>query len=96
MGNSTQSRRPCYNHTRSKVTFAGDLIEERHFPIVPFYRPMIQRSVINLHNWEVALSQIGAQQPRIVVPGHGNLGGVEIAIQVLDYFKDIRKLDVFI
>lgn len=31
-------------------------------------------------------------QPPIVVPGHGNLGGTEIATQVLDYFKETRKL----
>ena len=61
-----------------KVMFAGDLIEERAFPIVPLFPPMIKAADINLRVWETALDQIAQQQPRIIVPGHGNLGGVEI------------------
>ncbi len=75
-----------------KVTFAGDLIEERIFPIIPFFPPMINATDINLRGWETALAQIAQLQPQIVVPGHGNLGGVEIANQVLDYFGEIRAL----
>ena len=75
-----------------KVIFAGDLIEERAFPIVPLFPPMIQARDINLRTWETALADIAQQQPRIIVPGQGNLGGVEIANQVRDYFQEIRKL----
>lgn len=75
-----------------KVMFAGDLIEERIFPIVPLFPPMIRATDINLRMWEAALTQIAQSQPKIIVPGHGNLGGVEIADQVLDYFREIRKL----
>jgi glyoxylase-like metal-dependent hydrolase (beta-lactamase superfamily II) len=75
-----------------KVTFAGDLIEERMFPIVPLFPPMIQATDIDLRTWETALTQMVAQQPRIIVPGHGNLGGVEIANNVRGYFGEIRGL----
>lgn len=75
-----------------KVIFAGDLIEERIFPIVPLFPPTIQATDINLSLWEKALTQITQQRPRIIVPGHGNLGGVEIANQVRNYFQEIRKL----
>ena len=75
-----------------KVIFAGDLIEERMFPIVPLFPPMIEASDINLSRWETALIQMAAQQPRIIVPGHGNLGGVEIANDVRKYFGEIRQL----
>lgn len=75
-----------------KVTFAGDLIEERIFPIVPLFPPMITAADINLRAWETALAQIVQQQPRIIVPGHGNLGGAEIAQEVRDYFGEIREL----
>lgn len=75
-----------------KVIFAGDLIEERIFPIVPLFPPLIEAADINLRTWETALAQIAGQQPRIIVPGHGNLGGVEIANQVRDYFQEIRRL----
>lgn len=75
-----------------KVTFVGDLIEERIFPIVPLFPPMIKATDINLRMWETALAQIAQPQPQIIVPGHGNLGGVEIANQVLEYFGEIRAL----
>ena len=75
-----------------KVTFAGDLIEERMFPIVPLLPPMIEAKDMNLRMWETALADIAKQQPRIIVPGHGNLGGVEIAHQVQGYFREIRHL----
>lgn len=75
-----------------KVTFAGDLIEERIFPIVPLFPPMINQTDINLRMWETALAEITRAQPKIIVPGHGNLGGVEIAHQVLDYFGELRRL----
>ena len=70
-----------------KVTFAGDLIEERMFPIVPFFPPLIKAADINVRSWQTALTKIADQIPRIVVPGHGNLGGTEIAEQVRDYLE---------
>lgn len=74
------------------VTFAGDLIEERMFPIVPFFPPLIQARDINVQVWQAALEKIAAQPPRIIVPGHGNLGGAEIAEQVRDYLETTRRL----
>lgn len=75
-----------------KVTFVGDLIEERMFPIVPLFPPMISAADIDLRAWEGALARISEQQPRIVVPGHGNLGGTEIADHVRGYFGEIRRM----
>lgn len=75
-----------------KVTFAGDLIEERMFPIVPFFPPLIQAADINLRTWQAALAKIVDQAPRLIVPGHGNLGGTEIAEQVGDYLENTREL----
>ena len=74
------------------VTFAGDLIEERMFPIVPFFPPLIGAADMSLRTWEMALAEILAKAPRIIVPGHGNLGGTEIARQVADYFTETRQL----
>lgn len=75
-----------------KVIFAGDLIEERMFPIVPFFPPMIEAQDINLSNWEIALSEMAALKPRLIVPGHGNLGDAELALDVRRYFGEIRAL----
>ena len=74
------------------VMFVGDLIEERMFPIVPLFPPLIEAADINLRTWEIILADLIAQSPRLLVPGHGNLGGAEIAQQVRDYFTDLRRL----
>ncbi len=74
------------------ITFVGDLIEERMFPIVPLFPPLIEAPDINLRTWETALADIVAQKPRLLVPGHGNLGGTEIAGQVRDYFTYLRQV----
>ncbi len=75
-----------------RVTFVGDLVEERMFPIVPLFPPMISAADINLRTWELALIRVSEQQPRLVVPGHGNLGGTEIADNVRGYFSEVRRL----
>ena len=75
-----------------RIVIAGDLLEERMFPIVPFFPPMIAAADIDVARWEQALADIIALQPRLIVPGHGNLGGVEIATAALGYFRNVRAL----
>ena len=75
-----------------RIVFSGDLIEERMFPIVPFFPPMVQAADIDTAQWERALTEMVALGPRLVVPGHGNLGGPEIATDVLDYLRTARTL----
>ena len=75
-----------------RIVIAGDLLEERMFPIIPFFPPMIAAFDIDVARWEVALADIMALQPRLIVPGHGNLGGVEIATAALGYFRNVRAL----
>ena len=75
-----------------KIVFIGDLIEERMFPIVPFFPPMILATDIDVARWEMALNDVVALQPHLIVPGHGNLGGTEIATNLLGYFKDARTI----
>ena len=77
-----------------RVVFAGDLIEERIFPIVPFFPPLIQAADINCAIWQAALTKISDGARLIIVPGHGNLGGTEIAKQVSAYLEATRKLVV--
>ncbi|MBV9733787.1 MAG: MBL fold metallo-hydrolase [Verrucomicrobia bacterium] len=75
-----------------RVVFAGDLIEERIFPIVPFFPPLIQAGDIDCAIWQAALTKISDGAPLIVIPGHGNLGGTEIAKQIGTYLEATRKL----
>ena len=75
-----------------RILFAGDLLEERMFPIIPFFPPMIAAGDIDVARWEVALADMIRLQPRLIVPGHGNLSGAELAAEVLAYFKEVRAL----
>lgn len=75
---------------REGIVFAGDLLEERMFPIIPLFPPMIEASDMDIARWEVVLTDILRMNPRLIVPGHGNLGGAEIATDVLGYFKNVR------
>lgn len=74
------------------IVFAGDLIEERMFPIIPFFPPMITAADIDVVRWERVLGDIAAMRPKVIVPGHGNLGGAEIATEVRTYLREVRTL----
>ena len=74
------------------VLFAGDLIEERIYPIVPFFPPLIGAEDIDLPAWRAALGAIEASAPSIVVPGHGGLGRVELAQDVDGYLGALEEV----
>ena len=74
-----------------RILFAGDLIEERMFPIIPFFPPTIPRSAIDVRRWAQALAEIERIDPAIVVPGHGNLGRAEIAREVREYLDAVGR-----
>ena len=73
-----------------RVLFSGDMIEDRMFPIVPLFPPQIPASAINTQRWTEALLDMERLNPAIIVPGHGNLGGVELARIIIDYFQDVQ------
>ncbi len=75
-----------------RILFAGDLLEERMFPIVPLFPPMITAQDMDIGRWEHALEDIARLDPRIIVPGHGNLAGPELAADVGRYFREVRSL----
>lgn len=74
------------------VVFAGDLIEERIYPIVPFFPPLIGAEDIDLPAWRRTLGAVEELAPSVVVPGHGNLGGVEIARDVDGYLAALEEV----
>ncbi|MEO1315326.1 MAG: MBL fold metallo-hydrolase, partial [Pseudomonadota bacterium] len=76
------------------VVFAGDLVEERIYPIVPFFPPMIGAEDINLPRWTDVLGEIASLEPRILVPGHGSLGGVKIAEDVAGYLRALEEVSM--
>lgn len=76
---------------QEKILFAGDLVEERIFPIVPYFPPTIPRTAINCDRWKEALSNMEQINPTIIVPGHGNLGRAEIARSVREYLEVVQN-----
>ena len=70
-----------------RILFTGDLAEERIFPIFPWFPP--EDATIDGARWAAILSELIAWKPAIVVPGHGDLGGVEILAAVRYYMIDL-------
>jgi glyoxylase-like metal-dependent hydrolase (beta-lactamase superfamily II) len=64
------------------VLFAGDLVENRFFPIV--FGPA------NGPAWIETLDRLAAFEPRVVVPGHGEVGGSELITAFGEYLVDVR------
>jgi glyoxylase-like metal-dependent hydrolase (beta-lactamase superfamily II) len=72
-----------------KIVFVGDLAEERMFPIFPWFPP--DDADIDAANWAKVLGEIAGWQPKTVVPGHGDVGGVGILNAVRDYMADLSQ-----
>ena len=70
-----------------RILFTGDLAEERIFPIFPWFPP--QDATIDAARWAHILTEVASWKPAIVVPGHGDIGGVEIVNAVRDYILDV-------
>jgi glyoxylase-like metal-dependent hydrolase (beta-lactamase superfamily II) len=71
------------------VVFTGDLVEERMFPIFPWFPP--DEVDIDAANWARVLKSLEAEAPRVVVPGHGALAGPEIIRTVRHYMTDLGR-----
>lgn len=72
------------------VLFTGDLAEEKTFPIFPWFPP--DDADIDAAGWLETLARCEALAPKVVVPGHGEVGGVEIITGVRDYMLDLRRM----
>ena len=64
------------------VLFTGDLVENRFFPIV--FGPA------NGPKWIETLGRLAEFEPRVVVPGHGEVGGPELISAFRSYLEDVR------
>jgi glyoxylase-like metal-dependent hydrolase (beta-lactamase superfamily II) len=67
------------------VLFAGDLVETRFFSIFPPEDLDVSGS-----RWIEVLAGLEALEPRIVVPGHGEVGGPELVRESRAYLEDVR------
>jgi glyoxylase-like metal-dependent hydrolase (beta-lactamase superfamily II) len=70
------------------VLFTGDLAETGQFAIFPWFPP--HDTDVSGLAWIEVTDRLIAAEPRIVVPGHGTTGGVEVLEGVRDYLRELR------
>jgi glyoxylase-like metal-dependent hydrolase (beta-lactamase superfamily II) len=66
-----------------RVLFTGDLVENRFYPIFPFFSPYDVD--VDGHHWITVVEQLTRLDPRIVVPGHGEVGDAGLLATTLEY-----------
>jgi glyoxylase-like metal-dependent hydrolase (beta-lactamase superfamily II) len=71
-----------------RVLFTGDLVESRCFAIFPWFPP--DDVDVDGHRWIDVLQQLEQLQPDVVVPGHGEIGGVEVIKTAREYLEQLR------
>lgn len=67
-----------------RIVFAGDLVEERFHAIMP-------DDDSDGEIWLRRLREMEALEPRVIVPGHGAVGGVEISVAAREVLEEIRE-----
>ena len=70
------------------VMFTGDLAEAGQFPIFPWYPPY--DADVSGTGWLAVMRDLIAQRPRVVVPGHGAISGVELLEDLADTIELLR------
>lgn len=71
-----------------RVLFTGDLVEERCFAIFPWFPP--DDVDVDGDRWIAVLEELERLEPAIVVPGHGEAGGVETIVAAREYIELLR------
>ena len=70
------------------VLFTGDLAETGQFAILPWFPP--HDTDVTGVGWLAVLDRLTADEPRVVVPGHGEVGDVSVLTDVRDYLRELR------
>ncbi|MEV6876535.1 MBL fold metallo-hydrolase [Amycolatopsis sp. NPDC051128] len=70
------------------VLFTGDLAETGQFAIFPWFPP--HDTDVTGVGWLAVLDRLAATGPRVVVPGHGDVGDVSVLDDVRGYLRELR------
>jgi glyoxylase-like metal-dependent hydrolase (beta-lactamase superfamily II) len=70
------------------VLFTGDLVEAGQFAIFPWFPPH-DRDVSGVR-WIEVVRRLAERRPRVVVPGHGDVGDTRLLTDVRDYLELLR------
>ena len=66
-----------------RVLFTGDLVESRCFAIFPYFPP--EDVDVDGDRWIAVLEQLERLEPKVVVPGHGEVGDAGVLAAARDY-----------
>jgi len=72
-----------------KIVFAGDLIEERMFPIFPYFPPT--DTELDGARWSNALADLKRYSPKLIIPGHGDPGSLAIALNLKSQMDQVQQ-----
>lgn len=84
-------------HTRSdqvvflpeeRILFAGDLVEDRIFPIYPYFPP--DDADVDGHRWIAVLRRLEELKPAVVIPGHGAVGDTGLIAAAREFHELLR------
>jgi glyoxylase-like metal-dependent hydrolase (beta-lactamase superfamily II) len=70
------------------VLFTGDLAETGQFAIFPWFPPY--DTDVSGIRWISVMDKLAAEAPRVVVPGHGDIGDAQLLADVRDYLRELR------
>jgi glyoxylase-like metal-dependent hydrolase (beta-lactamase superfamily II) len=70
------------------LMFTGDLVEAGQFAIFPWFPP--HDTDVSGIRWITVMERLAAENPKIVVPGHGNVGGPQLLTDVRHYLQALR------
>ena len=70
------------------VMFTGDLVETGQFSIFPWFPPY--DTDVSGVGWIAVMRRLIDENPRVVVPGHGDIGGPQLLADVLGYLEELR------
>jgi glyoxylase-like metal-dependent hydrolase (beta-lactamase superfamily II) len=97
-GRTAQLRTWGLAHTRSdqvvflpeeRILFTGDLVEERIFPIYPYFPP--DDADVDGSRWIEVLRRLEGLAPAVVVPGHGAVGDGGVITAAREYHELLRE-----
>ncbi len=71
------------------VMFTGDLVESGQFAIFPWFPP--HDIDVSGTRWLAVMERLVAERPRVVVPGHGDVGDARLLEDVRDYLHVLRE-----
>jgi glyoxylase-like metal-dependent hydrolase (beta-lactamase superfamily II) len=70
------------------VLFTGDLVESGQFAIFPWFPP--HDTDVSGTRWIKVMQRLAAETPRVVVPGHGDVGDAGLLDDVHGYLRLLR------